>query len=111
VAESLTLHTKGMIIDRSITFIGSLNLDPRSIELNSEMGILIPNETMASSMATLVLQRLVEYTYRVDLDERGKLQWRATIDGMEVVEKSEPLVSGFTKFKVFMLKIVPESQL
>jgi putative cardiolipin synthase len=50
-AGSLTLHTKGMVFDRSMTFVGSLNLDPRSIEINSEMGMLIPNEVMAEALA------------------------------------------------------------
>ena len=33
----LTLHTKAVIVDRRTAFIGSLNMDPRSIDLNSEM--------------------------------------------------------------------------
>ena len=38
VTNSLALHTKAMIIDRQIIFGGSLSLDPRSIEINSQMG-------------------------------------------------------------------------
>jgi phosphatidylserine/phosphatidylglycerophosphate/cardiolipin synthase-like enzyme len=35
------LHTKAMVIDRERAFIGSMNLDPRSEILNSEMGVII----------------------------------------------------------------------
>lgn len=110
-AESLTLHTKGMIIDRSTVFIGSLNLDPRSVEINSEMGVLIPNNTLGESLAKAAVERVPEMAYRVEMNSRGHLQWRATIDGLEVIETSEPLSSGFRKFQAFVLKIVPDSQL
>jgi putative cardiolipin synthase len=110
-AGSLTLHTKGMIFDRSTTFVGSLNLDPRSIEINSEMGMLIPNEVMAEALAVGSLERLSEIAYRLQLNEQGKLRWHATIDGVEVIETSEPLASGFKKFSAFLQRIVPNSQL
>ena len=35
--EHLTLHTKAVLIDSKKIFVGSLNLDPRSIELNAEI--------------------------------------------------------------------------
>ena len=110
-ASSLTLHTKGMIIDRSTTFVGSLNLDPRSIEINSEMGMLIPNDAMAEALAVGSLEQLSEIAYRLQLNEQGKLRWHATIDGVEVTETSEPLASGFKKFSAFLQRIVPNSQL
>jgi putative cardiolipin synthase len=110
-AESLTLHTKGMIIDRQTLFVGSLNLDPRSIEINSEMGLLIPNDALGASLAETALNRIPEITYRVTTDERGKLLWTATIDGVQVIEDSEPLASGKKKFGAFLMRILPESQL
>ncbi len=110
-AESLTLHTKGMIIDRKTVFIGSLNLDPRSIKINSEMGLLIPSKAMAGSLAAAALQRLPEMSYRVLLNDRGSLIWRATIDGKEVEKKSEPSASKAKRFEAFLMRIVPENQL
>ncbi len=110
-AESLTLHTKGMIIDREIVFIGSLNLDPRSIEINSEMGLVIHSKEMAAEMADASDERVPEIAYRVDLDERGRIRWQANIDGRSVVEHKEPLTTGWTRFKAFLLRIVPDSQL
>ena len=92
-------------------FIGSLNLDPRSIEINSEMGMLIDNEEMAGLIASRVLEKMSNTTYRVELDEHGKLIWRATIDGVEVVETKEPLTSRMRRFSAFLLRIVPDSQL
>jgi putative cardiolipin synthase len=110
-AESLTLHTKGMIIDRQTLFVGSLNLDPRSIEINSEMGLLIRNDALGALLSDAAFGRIPDITYRVTMDERGKLRWSATIDGVQVIENSEPLASGKKKFGAFLMKILPESQL
>ena len=109
--KTLTLHTKGMVIDRRKVFIGSLNFDPRSIQINSEMGLLISNDAMSEWLAEAALEQLKAIAYRVELDGHRRLRWRATIDGVEVVEKSEPLASRLTRFKAFLLRIVPENQL
>jgi len=109
--ERLTLHTKAVIIDRKLIFVGSLNMDPRSIDLNTEMGIVIRSPEMADDLAESVLEDLPEFAYRVELQDNGKLQWHCTIDGEEVIETKEPLSTGGQRFSAFLLKIVPEQQL
>ena len=109
--ERLTLHTKGVIFDREIIYAGSLNLNPRAIDLNSEMGIVIRSPEMAEDLAQSVLGDLSEFAYRVELTDDGKLQWRCTIDGTEVIETGEPLATGGQRFKAFLMKIVPDQQL
>ena len=48
----LTLHAKCVVIDRSRALAGSLNLDPRSIEFNTEMGIFVDSATFAGPSTT-----------------------------------------------------------
>jgi len=107
----LTLHTKGIMIDRRFTFVGSLNLDPRSLDLNSEMGIMIDSKEMAATLAEQTTRRLPESAYRLRLDEKNKITWHATIDGQQVVETREPLTSGWRRFLAWILKVLPEGQL
>lgn len=109
--ESLTLHTKVFLFDRRYMFVGSLNLDPRSVEINAEMGLLIDSSEFAGEMARAVTERLATATYRVVENSRGKLEWHATIDGEDVVETKEPLTSWWLRFKAWVMKIVPDSQL
>ena len=109
--ESVTLHTKAMLIDYQKLFVGSLNLDPRSIEINTEMGAIIHSDPLAQHMTNGVLEWLDTAAWRVELDDRGKLTWTSTINGVEVVQTSEPLASRWLRFKAWFLKIVPESQL
>jgi putative cardiolipin synthase len=110
-SEIMTMHTKAMMFDRERTFVGSLNLDPRSIEINSEMGVVVTSAEMSSSLAVGLFTSLGDWTYRVTLNEDDQLRWHATIDGVEVVEKSEPLATGWRKFNAWLLKIAPERQL
>ena len=109
--DQLTLHTKGILIDRQKIFVGSLNLDPRSIDINTEMGILIDSPDLAGELTDNSLANIGNMAYRVKMDENRKLSWHATIDGEEVVETKEPQTSAWRRFQAWFMKIAPESQL
>lgn len=109
--ETLTLHTKAILIDRRQVFVGSLNLDPRSIEINAEMGLLIDSEAMVDSFTQNMDQNLANRTYRVRINDKGKLEWHGRIDQQDVIETKEPLTSWWLRFKAWFMKIAPESQL
>jgi len=57
------LHTKSITIDRDTSFFGSLNLDPRSLELNFELMLVIFDESFTRDL--IELQR--EYVRHSDL--------------------------------------------
>ena len=107
----MTLHTKAILIDQRYLFVGSLNLDPRSIEINAEMGLLIDSAELIEYMVPDPGERLAKITYRVLLNEDGELEWHALIHGEKVVETTEPNASAWLRFKAWVLRIAPESQL
>ncbi len=109
--DVLTLHTKAIYIDRKQVFIGSLNLDPRSIKINAEMGLLIDSEDMIESLAQGVNERLATLTYRVLENDKGQLEWHGRINNRDVIETKEPLTGWWRRFKAWFMKIAPESQL
>jgi putative cardiolipin synthase len=109
--DTFTLHTKVFLFDRRYLFVGSLNLDPRSIEINAEMGLLIDSPEFASGMADAVEERLAAAAYRLVENRNGKLEWHARIDGEEIIETKEPQTSAWRRFKAWLMKIVPDSQL
>ncbi|MFK4445656.1 putative cardiolipin synthase [Caballeronia udeis] len=49
----VSLHAKAYMIDRSILVIGSMNLDPRSASLNTELALVIYNKQIAGEAARL----------------------------------------------------------
>ncbi|RLA42242.1 MAG: phospholipase D family protein [Gammaproteobacteria bacterium] len=109
--DSLTLHTKLMLIDERHLFVGSLNLDPRSIRINAEMGLLIDSPEMGREFMKDIEASLDDSAYKLELDKNGRLRWRANIDGEEVLETKEPLTSWWRRFQAQVYRILPESQL
>ncbi len=107
----LTSHTKLIVIDRRYLFVGSLNLDPRSIEINAEMGLLIDSPELASLIAEGLARDLPNVAYRVVAEDRRPMEWHGVINGRRVVEHSEPLSSWWRRLKSWFLRIAPENQL
>ena len=98
--SSASLHTKVIVFDRSKTFIGSFNLDPRSVDLNTEVGLLIDSPELAEQViAYMDIGTKPSESYRLELekddkDDEGKLVWVSEQDGKEIREYSDPK-SGF----------------
>lgn len=78
VASYLGLHAKMYAIDRERLFLGSVNIDPRSKRINTEIGALIHNSELAG-LAADTIERLMtpQNAWRVDVGSDGRLQWRS----------------------------------
>lgn len=46
----LCLHAKSLVVDGRVSFVGSYNLDPRSVSLNTEVGLIIEDEAFAREL-------------------------------------------------------------
>ena len=46
-SSTSSLHAKTFSIDRSRVVIGSFNFDPRSLDLNTELGFVVDSPTLA----------------------------------------------------------------
>lgn len=49
------IHAKSMVIDETTIFIGTFNLDPRSANLNTEVGVLIENAVLGEQLQQSIL--------------------------------------------------------
>ncbi len=59
------LHSKAIVVDRSIAFVGSLNMDMRSFWLNFEVTLLVNDDSFAADLRAL-LERYLGSSTRVD---------------------------------------------
>lgn len=50
------VHAKSMVIDGSVLFVGTFNLDPRSANLNTEVGVVIRNRELAAQVEASILE-------------------------------------------------------
>lgn len=71
-----SLHGKTFVFDRNSVFIGSVNLDPRSLEQNTEVGVLVSSPELAAEVARLFdYWASPELSYEVTRGTNGDLQW------------------------------------
>ena len=77
-----SLHAKTYVFDRKSIFIGSMNLDPRSLNLNTEIGVYCESPAIASQVANDLEARLDRIAWRVELRTdpagKGRLKWIQT---------------------------------
>ncbi|HEV7489765.1 MAG TPA: phospholipase D family protein [Rhodanobacteraceae bacterium] len=104
-----SLHAKVMIVDDDRSFVGSMNLDPRSASLNTEDGVLVTSETLAKKLNDLFkLGTAPEVTYRVLLKPDGKnVYWETTADGKAVLYDDAPQTSSWRRLKASMTRLFP----
>lgn len=71
-----SLHTKAFAVDRTRGFVGSFNLDPRSANLNTEMGVLFEDRGLVEALRA-EYERLASpaQSYMVKLNDARRLQW------------------------------------
>ena len=71
-----SLHAKTILVDDELVMIGSANLDPRSIQLNLELGILIESAPLGAEIRACFEDAIAPANaWRVEL-EQGREQWR-----------------------------------
>lgn len=107
-----SLHAKFLGFDRRYLFVGSFNLDGRSVALNTELGVFLESPGYAQGLASDFDQRAMVLGYRVMLTEQGDLQWVTLENGEQVRFEVEPETGYWTRFSTRLMSIiVPESQL
>ena len=94
--STATLHSKVVVFDRKMVFIGSFNLDPRSIEINTEIGLLIDSPELAEHVIEFMDTGIdPSNSYRLELEksgahDRGKIIWVSRENAKEVRADSDP---------------------
>lgn len=102
--KGLIMHTKLAVIDGQQVFVGSLNLDPRSIKQNTEIGAFMNSPKLADALLTRLKTGLPNYTYRLSRDPTGRLLWIYESPNGATATAKEPgatvwknLIVGFTE--------------
>ncbi|ECW3976983.1 phospholipase D family protein [Salmonella enterica] len=102
-----SLHAKTFSIDGSKVFIGSLNFDPRSTLLNTEMGFVIESETLATLIHKRFTQSQRDAAWQLRLDRWGRINWIDRQQEEEKVLKKEPATRFWQRVLVRLAAILP----
>ena len=97
------LHAKFFTVDQNV-YIGSFNFDPRSTDLNTEVGLILNAARLQEKIQTDLAQYLPQVAYELRLDEHGEIIWlEQDTNGKTLIHKTEPQT---TKFQRFMFKSI-----
>ena len=112
-SSGASLHTKAFVVDDARGFVGSYNLDPRSANLNTEMGVLFDDRAIAADVQAEYL-RLTgpALSYWVSRDRDGELRWLDRASSPVATLEHEPDTSRGQRAVAWLLAWLPiESQL
>jgi putative cardiolipin synthase len=108
-----SLHAKAMIFDRRALFVGSMNIDPRSVFTNTEIGVVVEQAELAATQAEKLVSQLPNVGFRLELapaagpDSAPEIVWVATQDGQAIRYSSEPMTSAWQRFKLWFYSLLP----
>jgi putative cardiolipin synthase len=102
--EGLGLHSKAVVVDGERAFVGSPNVDPRSMILNTEIGVIGEGREFAARVLALIERDMApENAWRVTMDEEGWLTWSNADESV----RRQP-AKGFVQRAVeFLLNLLP----
>ncbi len=115
-SSKASLHAKSFVFDREQVFIGSLNLDPRAVVHNTEIGVVLASREIAEGMGEWFDENIGKLAFRLELkkDEDGseELLWHGFTDGKPVTFDVDPYTGFWKRFGIGFLGLLPiESQL
>ena len=113
-SSNASLHTKAFTVDGRSGFIGSMNLDPRSTSLNTEMGLLFTAPALVAKMEAVWQREIAPArSYALQLGPNGQLQWLASAaDGQMLRYEREPEAAWWRRALAKLSGLLPlESQL
>ena len=105
------LHAKSLIFDTKKIFVGSMNLDPRSTVLNTEMGILANSATLSKELETMFNKKINKIAYELKLVKKKNgfehIEWIDTTPQGTIRYTQEPHAGVLRRIGVDLLKVLP----
>lgn len=106
-SSATSLHAKTFSIDNERIFVGSFNFDPRSIDLNTELGFVIESPQLAQRVHGILDSGIPDNIYEVRLNPDEDLYWVEEINGELIYYDTEPESSAWKRFAVWVLSKLP----
>ncbi len=90
IAPFLSLHAKSSVIDDNVSFVGSFNLDPRSVIYNTELGLIIHDKNFSRLLRQSIISDISpENSYLIS------------------IKKNRPFLSVVNKFLYRFSEAIP----
>jgi len=114
-ASKASLHAKSFVFDHKKVFIGSLNLDPRAVVHNTEIGVVLESTEIATGMSDWFDQHIGQVAFRLELKKESgteKILWHGLVGGKQQTFDVDPYTGFWRRFGIGFMSLLPiESQL
>ncbi|QQN40836.1 phospholipase D family protein [Acinetobacter sp. CS-2] len=102
-----SLHAKFLDID-GMVFIGSANFDPRSANLNSEVGLMVESTILQQQISDSLDKYLPLIAYELKLNPQGEVIWiEHHKDGTRTEYSHDPQSTRFQRFSMQAVSYLP----
>lgn len=101
------LHTKAVVVDRQHVFIGSMNFDPRSANINTEAGAFVDSPGLGEALAQVMERDMQpQNAWQVLLNENDEPYW---VNSDETVD-TQPARDGMQRVMDVIFEVIPKEQ-
>ncbi|MFQ3230047.1 phospholipase D family protein [Reinekea sp.] len=106
-SSASSLHAKTFAVDSQRLFVGSFNFDPRSMNLNTELGFVLESSTLAEKVEDEFSQRVRPTAYQLILDEDNKILWVESNGDKQTIHSTEPGMTLFSRAALAVFSALP----
>jgi len=100
----LGLHSKAIVVDDRFSFVGSPNIDPRSLLINTEIAFFVESEALTERLAALIERDISpEAAWRVFRDDKGRLRWQSGAGTL----RNQPALGFMQRVTTFFINLLP----
>lgn len=102
-----SLHAKLMALDEKQVFIGSFNFDPRSANLNTEIGVILNSPPLARAVHNTMDANLKKYAYKLVLNPDNQINWIKNVPNGTKIYNKEPRMKWWQRAGIKMISWLP----
>ncbi len=109
-SSGASLHTKAFMVDGSRGYVGSFNFDPRSVHLNTEMGVMFEDEVLVRALLDDFDRHTdTQHSFALSLQD-GDLRWHDRRSDPPRLWDQEPEASAWRRAAAWLLSWLPLEQ-
>ncbi len=106
--REFALHSKSLVLDRRIVYVGSFNINLRSTYLNSETALIIDSPVLAERIALSIDELMApDSSWQVLRSASGGLEWRTDTASGLVVTRHEPMTGFWRRVESRIFRLFP----
>ena len=111
ISSGASLHSKAIVFDDKISWVGSFNLDPRSADINTEVVAAFNCPEFAVKLRENIEKDMSpEHSWHLT-GKKGNIIWTTVRDGKEEVFDRSPDTSLGTRFLMMLMTLMPEGMI